>query len=279
MKREIKKIAAVAMALAMTVGSSIPAFAAPSIVMEGTVESLSINMTLPTSGLLTIKPFAGTQIDTGIYYFQNNNVLDTDTEGYTNISYGVSVTKYWAISSDPATAKNDLIKLAGEDGIDADAAGEQKIMAPRIQIGTPMNVEDATDGDNVVFQTGTKKTATASSVEASDAAAATTEQALAFQRGFGKAVVDVPVVELKKETAIKTGPVTTQKGFKYTTDQALYSTVTDPAVVTIGPDQIAGFRITGNVNTNADWQEGVDGLAIVPVFKITVSTKTNPLTP
>lgn len=279
MKREIKKIAAVAMALAMTVGSSIPAFAAPSIVMEGTVESLSINMTLPTSGLLTIKPFAGTQIDTGIYYFQNNNVLDQDTEGYTNISYGVSVTKYWAISSDEATAKNDLIKLAGEDGIDADTAGEQKIMAPRIQIGTPMNVEDATDGDNVVFQTGTKKTATASSVEASDAAAATTEQALAFQRGFGKAVVDVPVVELKKETAIKTGSVTTTKGFKYTTDQAIYSTVTDPAVVTIGPDQIAGFRITGNVNTNADWQEGKDGLAIIPVFKITVSTKTNPLTP
>lgn len=272
MKKEIKKIAAVAMALAMTVGSSIPAFAAKSIVMDGTVQDTNINMDLPTDGILTIRPYAGTQIDSGVYYFNNKNVKDTDTEGFANITYNVSVPKYLAVVNTPANPKDPKIALAEEIG---DDVGTSKVMAPRIQIGTPFNVEDA-DAENAVLGATAGTLATRDAVETSGSSAeATTEEALAFSRGFGKAVVDIPV---STAAVVKTANATaTNSSIAYTTDTKDYTVVTDVTEAKIGPGQAAGFRITGSVNTNADWEPGVDGIAIVPVFNITVTVATNPI--
>jgi hypothetical protein len=112
MRKNLKRVAAVASAMALTVVSVVPAFAADAInktpTYTGTIaaDDLSMNVTLPATGSLTIKPYSATQITTAPLYFENTESTSDDDV----VTYKVAIAGYSCVATSK-TADN-AIKVA-----------------------------------------------------------------------------------------------------------------------------------------------------------------------
>lgn len=260
MKNELKKIAAVFMTIALVMGFSVPTLSAKSIVMEGVIEDMSINMDFPTDGSMIIRPYDYPQIDTGIMYFKNNYPEATEI-GEQNVTYKIGIAGYTCreILADP-TSKDKIIL---EDEIDyTDPDETRKIIVSYIQIG---RVLDPTDDEKVVLDSNGKPLKGDSPyTEAPGTTPVTTEQALVFSKNFRPYVhADVKVFS-KQDYGASVDGVIVKDYTRIPADEF--------GEVAIPPGMVAPFRISGYVNTYADWQIG-DGVSIVPIFSINISTK------
>jgi hypothetical protein len=131
MKKSIKRISAVAMAMALAVVSAVPAFAEESAEFTGQIQSsdLDIDMDLPANGSLTIKPYAGTQIKTtDPLYFVNNNAEATKA-GADIINYTVGLAGYTCVAT--SATSSSAVKVATT----LDGAGKNKVITADIQLG------------------------------------------------------------------------------------------------------------------------------------------------
>lgn len=140
--KKIKKIAAIAMAMALTVGSCVSVGAeSKTIKIDGTVadSDLNYNIDLP-SGNIVLKPYGGTQISTTAMYFKNKNTSAAGLEvGEDIITYDVDIVGYSCV----ATSKNedDPIKVATT----LPTTGTAKDITVKIQMGTPVQASAVTD--------------------------------------------------------------------------------------------------------------------------------------
>lgn len=145
--KNFKKVSAVAMAMALTVASAVPAFAVEKATYTGTLssEDLTINMDLPADGTLTVKPFAGTQISTAPLYFTNNS---ENTNGVEDVIYSVNLAGYTCVATPKDTTdRNAAIKVATT--IPADTT---KTFTATIELGNEVS-SDAVTSDAVAFKT------------------------------------------------------------------------------------------------------------------------------
>lgn len=108
MRKNFKRATVVATAMALTMASIMPAFAANSSEFKGTIQEadLKMNITLPANGTLTIKPYSGTQISTAPLYFENKETAASEV-GDDIISYNIGLAGYTCVATS-ATADNPI---------------------------------------------------------------------------------------------------------------------------------------------------------------------------
>lgn len=142
--KNIKKISALAMAMALTAVSCFSVSAFEKATYTGTIaeDDLTINMDLPADGSLTIKPFAGTQITTAPLYFKNKNA--EAGSGEDKVSYTVAMAGYTCVATS-ATADNP-IKIAAE----LPATGTAKNITAVMELGDAV---DTVETDAAAFKT------------------------------------------------------------------------------------------------------------------------------
>lgn len=223
MRKNIKKVSAVAMAMALTAVSSMPTLAVETATYTGEIAEadLTINMDLPADGSLTIKPFAGTQITTAPLYFSNKNTATT-TSGEDNVSYVVGLAGYTCVATS-ATTENP-IKVSAT----LPATGTAKNITAVIELG---EAQDDKETDAAAFKTAFVSTAALTVDKLSEAS----------YDGSAESV--------------------------YTKNSATDDTVK------VEPEKHVPFRITGAMNTAAEWEVG-DEIVIVPVFSVGVEVDT-----
>lgn len=221
MRKNFKRATVVAAAMALTMSSIMPAFAANTGEYKGTIESadLNMNITLPTNGALTIKPYSGTQITTAPLYFKNTEVAAAAT-GDDVVSYKIGIAGYTCVATS-ATAE-DPIKA-----VTALTEDTKKNFTAKIELGT----------------------AVATTSEKTDAKE--------FKDNFGSTTDSCAIEKLSEASYDGTAATTYNKNLTST-----------PA--TVAPQESLPFRITGTMNTAANWEVG-DSITIVPVYSVAIS--------
>jgi hypothetical protein len=224
MKKSIKKISALAMAMALTAVSVVPAFAEESVTLSGTIADadLKINMTLPTNGTITIKPYGAKQILTSPLYFQNTNAVATKT-GEDIVTYNVGLAGYTCVAT--SANEDDPINVTTAA---VDTSVKTKDITANIELG------DVISGSSV------------------------TTDAIGFKGQF---------------TSPKTLQVTklSEENYDAKAEDSQYEENANAStdVVSIAPGDAAPFRITGTMNTSANWKAG-DKITFVPIFSVGV---------
>jgi hypothetical protein len=222
MRKSIKRVTAVVSAMALTVASCMPIFAAETGSYTGTIagDDLKKNYNLPTSGSLIIKPYTGTQISTGELYFENAETAAA-AAGDDIVTYKVNIAGYSC--SAVSANEDDPITVAASLPSDGSTA---KVFTASIELGA-------------------KQTAKAA-------------DAKAFKALFATPAVKVAVSELVDAESLYNG-----------TEDTTYIKATGTTAVEVGPQEFAPFRISGTMNTAANWQAG-DTITIVPVYSVDI---------
>jgi hypothetical protein len=139
MKKHLKTFAGLTLSALMAVATVTSAFADDAVTMTGTIAAadLTVNVTLPTSGALTIQPYANDQISTA----KGLTFKSGEKEGGT--TYKISVSKYHAIATAKGSADADKISLSSNTDANSDDA-DTKSITLSIEVGAAKTTADVT---------------------------------------------------------------------------------------------------------------------------------------
>jgi len=138
--RKIKKISAVAMAMALTAATMVPTFAYEKTTFTGQIsaDDLKIDIALPSTGTLTMKPYAVKQItsNNGIAFVNNSD----DT------AYTVGIAGYTCVATPKTTGETFTIAATKP------TSGENKVATVKIELAQPTaTTSDAVATDDAVY--------------------------------------------------------------------------------------------------------------------------------
>lgn len=141
--KKIKKISAVAMAMALTAATMVPTFAldkATTFTGQINASDLSIDLTLPSTGTLTMKPYASDQISS------SNGIAFVNTSADT--AYTVGIAGYTCVATPKTTG--DTFTIAATKP----ASGTNKVATVKIELAQPTNATaTAVTTDAATFKT------------------------------------------------------------------------------------------------------------------------------
>lgn len=145
MRKILKRATVVVSAMALTMASVMPAFAANMSEFKGIIADgdLKMNITLPANGTLTIKPYSGTQISTEPLYFENTEAEAADV-GDDIISYSIGLAGYTCVATSN-TADNPI------KAVTALTEDTKKNFTATIELGTAVE-KDSKETDAAEFK-------------------------------------------------------------------------------------------------------------------------------
>lgn len=242
MKKHLRKAVALGLAFA-TVGAS-SVFAAHSMKLTGSIGEMTMNVSLPSSGSLTINPFAKTQIAAGFMDGSTERdfiaVQNSGKISKGDVAYKISIAGYTvtAVSKggedDPITIKNNnnaKTELSAYTG-----TGKQV----SIQLGVAAENPDD-NGTGVALS------------KISKAADFDTKYAANIDDG---------------QTVLVTG--LSEADYDANNAESAYTAVSAAEAAkgaTVQPGGNFMFKVDGTMNPAAEWKEG-DSLSITPVFTV-----------
>jgi hypothetical protein len=224
MKKHLKTFAGLTLSALMAVATVTSAFAEDAVTMTGSIAAadLAVNVTLPTSGALTIKPYAAEQISTA------TALAFKSGEKAGGTTYQIALSGYTATAA--SKSSDDPISVETSEITESDDNTAKQITL-NIQVGTAVD------------------TTTVTAAKTADAWAAL----------FTTPEIDEGVSELSSADYKKAGDTKTA--------------ATDTDKVELAPVKSAPFRITGTMNSGANWVVG-DKITVTPVFKVTAKKAT-----
>lgn len=257
MKRKLKSIAGIAMAATMAVAGSTSLFAADKAWdLGGDVTSVDISVTLPTGGAntLTVKPYAKTQIDSGINYIKSGFAYANMEDA---VAYKTSIAGYVA-----------TVKTAGENApvlkADSTWTGTTKQINLKIEMGKDVYLNQTQTGyDSAITGTTDDDFAVDGLTTALTKDA---EKKAHFTKHFATAA-DVKSVIAERASDAAYDPKDASNYTKATCDE-----------VALQPGKAIPVRVTGTMNTDAPWEVG-DGIGITPIFKFTPDAANTAVSP
>lgn len=268
-----KRIAGLFLATTMIVAGSVAGFAEEkTFTVSGSVPEITIDVTVPTSGTLTLNPVGKDQVKSSPAYFANN----VDSEGKSKAAdsaltgddlaaaladattYNITLAGYTATATAAEGDSDNAITFkAAATAMNAYGTSTKKEMYMAIQMGAAADYTyDTAEG---------KKPLVAYDSTASDAAADIKTKDAAF-----KALFDA-------EGAIKVNEVVAKKAEADYTAGGTYTKITPATAgattVTVAPGKAAPVRITGTMNPMGVWKKG-DTVKVTPIFNVTVNVPT-----